>query len=109
MPTFEKELTVSPQESLLLHIIPVSKENAVKRETLSKSLEITDRTLRRMIHDLRTKGFLIISNTKTGGYYLATEQEDIASFVAQQKHRIGAIQKSITAISKQNLTQEKLV
>ena len=109
MPKCEEKQVLTLQEMKILLLIPQSKKDAISRETLSMMLEeLSDRSVRRTIHSLRAKGYPIMSDTKKGGYYLATDQAEIAQFVAQQKHRIRSIQKSITIISKANMLNEEL-
>ena len=56
------------------------------RTDLSLFLNMSDRMIRRTIHDLRREGCRIVSDTDEGGYWLGTPEEWNA-FCDQQRRR----------------------
>ena len=54
----------------------LGKANAISRAILSDALQIHDRDVRHLIHDLRAEGHLIGSTSKNAGYYLCETLEE---------------------------------
>ena len=58
--------------------IPTGRKNAISRASLSVRVGMPDRQVRRCIEAARKDGFFIISaNENGGGYYIATDLEEI--------------------------------
>ena len=73
---------------LVYELLPTGKNNAVKKETLCAKLGINARTLRKYIMLERQNGAVILSNAKTGGYYIPSTPEELDEFVQMQKSQI---------------------
>ena len=58
--------------------IPYGRKNAVSRVTLAANVGMTDRQVRKCIEAARKDGrFIISANENGGGYYIATDLEEI--------------------------------
>lgn len=74
----------------ILKFIPIGKENAVTRETLSLALNTSDREIRKLIAQARRNQPIV--NLQTGaGYYLPTEKSEVLKFLNQETHRARSI------------------
>ncbi len=76
-------------------IIPLGRENAVKRTTLSNQLGRTDREVRKWIEGLRRE--IPILNFQDGrGYFQPDNIKDVERWIRQEEKRIRMIQASLT-------------
>lgn len=79
---------------ILTDYLSVGEENALTAKTLSKYLGLSERDITIQINALRKKGELICSNTQSG-FWLPADDEDIKSFVRQMNGRIKDMQKAM--------------
>lgn len=79
------KLQTESQERLL-NLIPYGKENAVSREYLSYMLGKKDRMVRILIKELRIKGNIICSDSKSKGYWKPTKRSEVRDFITQMSH-----------------------
>lgn len=73
---------------MVYELLPTGKNNAVRKEKLCAKLGINARTLRKYIMLERQNGAVILSNAKTGGYYIPSTPEELDEFVQMQKSQI---------------------
>ena len=66
----------SLHDTLYRLIADASSSKPVSRGYLARRLKVTDRTLRRMIQDLRMAGCWICNTNKTGGYWLCENEAE---------------------------------
>ena len=57
------------KKELIANVLKMGKRNAISRDELCEITGVSDRENRRLIHQLRKDGRIILSNTDTGGYY----------------------------------------
>lgn len=74
---------LSESHERLLNILQYGKANAMNRQQLSDLMNISDRKLRSMIHDLRTEGKVICSDAGGKGYWLPTKRSEVQDFIDQ--------------------------
>ena len=72
----------------IVNLIPKGKDNAISRSWLRYALGTSDRQVRKMIHDAREDGYLIINTGK--GYYIPDNKEDLIRFYRREKARIAS-------------------
>ena len=77
-------------EDLATHI-PYGKDKAVSREFLCMLFGISDRAVRRLVHDARDAGHIIINDQTGAGYYRSDDPKDIIRQYRQNKSRALAI------------------
>lgn len=94
---------------MVYELLPTGKNNAVKKETLCAKLGINARTLRKYIMLERQNGAVILSNAKTGGYYIPSTPEELDEFVQMQKGQIFSRFRSIKSAQgmKKQLEEQK--
>lgn len=61
----------------LLQLLPVGRENAVGRRALAARLQIGDRSVRKLIEDLRDQGILVCNDQDGRGYYIAASTDEV--------------------------------
>lgn len=88
----------------ILDYLHEGRENAVSKQYLMDMTGLTDRGLRLHVARLR-KEHPILTNTKTGGYYLPSEEdfkgvEECNEFIAEQSSRINEIRKSMRGVNR---------
>lgn len=76
----------------LLDILPLGEVNAIRKADLCQRLDISERDLRSMIHELRASGLPVLSSVSHAGYFLPSAQKDTAArecmaFVRSQRSR----------------------
>lgn len=59
----------------IIELIPVGRENAIRRETLAKELGVSDRIVRRCIEAARNSGAIILNEQNGKGYYRVGEDD----------------------------------
>lgn len=69
----------------ILQHIPRGRENAVSMATLAAKGGISERKVRKLIHDARKAGALIIGDKY--GYYQPANQEELKRYVKTQRRR----------------------
>lgn len=95
------ELYSVKAEPTLILLIPRGKENAITRNDLSAKMNVSDRKLRAMIHELRGQGHLIIALSSGKGYYRPESREDVEEFIKEQNSYIKSIQENIKNAKKE--------
>ena len=61
----------------------------MKRNVLSSVTSLSDRDLRRLIEKMQNDGYAIMNMSDGRGYYLATDQTELTSYLKQEYHRVG--------------------
>lgn len=74
---------LSEAHERLWSIIPYGKKNAMTRSHLVVMLDMSDRKVRAMIHDLRAAGKVICSDTQGKGYWKPTKRQEVQDFIDQ--------------------------
>lgn len=94
-----REMFLNETEQRLLEVL----KNTNRAQRLSRqgaaAICGTDRSARRMIQELRLKGYAICSDSRNVGYYLATTEGEIVPFIAEIESRIKelyAIKRAVT-------------
>ena len=68
------------------------------RADLCRSMDISDRHLRRLIHEARECGYVIVNHGK--GYYLSSDSDEMISFYKTEKGRALSILKGLSGLRK---------
>lgn len=94
----------------ILDYIPIGNKNPISRETLSYITGLDDRTVRRIIKNLKEK-YPIVNTGR--GYYIADDPDDpgLEAYIRQESHRIMEISRGLRkhkALYKINKRQEML-
>ncbi len=79
---------------ILTDYLSVGEENAITCKQLSKYLGLSERDITIQINALRKKGELICSNTQSG-FWLPADDQDIEQFVRQMQGRIKDMQRAM--------------
>lgn len=94
--------TKEPEGIDIVRYIGYGRLNAKTRSELCKQLNLTDRVIRRLIHDERIKGVPII-NVGNGYYFPDMEDEkdveELSNYIFLMKSRYNDIGKSIDALT----------
>lgn len=85
-------------------------EESISRKDLSMACNISDRATRDEIAELRKMGVPIVSNTKTGGYYLPKTKYEALDYIIGMESRAKRTFESIKATREwlKNKEQERL-
>lgn len=79
-------------------------ENKVSKEEVIDyarqfGINLTVRTFRAIIHELRREGLLICSSSGVSGYWLASSFEDVQSFLTREmRSKVADMRKTISAM-----------
>lgn len=78
--------------------LKVGRENAVTNKEMCAGLgrhgyEVSGARIRKLIHHIRTEGLVIGLVATSGGYYVATEKDEIVSYVRSLEGRETAIRR----------------
>lgn len=68
-------------------LICLLSDKPVSRSYLSNQLQLSDRTVRQLISELRNQGIPICSNSRTGGYWIAKDKDEIQQTINEYRHR----------------------
>lgn len=79
--------------SIVLELIPMGRENAIKRRELAELASLTDRQMRRAIQQLRAEGAPILNDMDGRGYYVSYEKREMQRQIKQIKSRISELAK----------------
>lgn len=82
----------------IVNYIPKGKENAVSKYTLSATLGISEREVRRQVEEARNKGLSIISSSRGKGYYMASDRHDVEILTRELRSRAINLLKTVSAI-----------
>ena len=85
---------------IMLNNISRDKAAPTTRRELMSLTGLSDRAIRYAIQDARSKGYLIISSTKSAGYYYTTDPAEIKRYISQQEHYIMNISRGLNAFRK---------
>ena len=76
---------------ILMHVtidmIPRGRKHAITREALRSLTGQNDRTNRQDIRDLIDAGYVILSDSKTSGYWLPETYEEVLEYIEKQESR----------------------
>lgn len=67
--------------------IAVGAENAISKEEICRKTKLNERTVREAIAELREEGYLIISTSKSKGYYFPSSKKEAEHFVNEMEKR----------------------
>ena len=85
-------------KEIILSKIKTGEKNAVSSRELQKTAMIKERTLRKIIHEMRRDGFFICSTMKNGGgYFFSENDEELKTFVDSMSKRGRSVFASVTA------------
>ena len=84
----------------LLAIIPKDKDYPITRDDLARLSGLSDRSVRIAIQEARSRGHMIVSSTKSAGYYYTTDPAEIKRYISQQEHYIMNISRGLNAFRK---------
>lgn len=65
----------------------VGAENAISKEEICRKTRLNERTVREVIAELREEGYLIISTSKSKGYYFPNSKKEAEHFVNEMEKR----------------------
>lgn len=65
----------------------VGAENAISKEEICRKTRLNERTVREFIAELREEGYLIISTSKSKGYYFPNSKKEAEHFVNEMEKR----------------------
>ncbi|MDY2627786.1 MAG: hypothetical protein SOW08_05640 [Lachnospiraceae bacterium] len=85
---------------MIFEMLPEGKTKAISKEILCAELNIDARTLRSYILRERQSGFVILSNTRTGGYYKPATESELDEYIQMQKSQIFSRFRSIRSAQK---------
>lgn len=71
--------------------VGVGKENATPREQLVATLNLSDRTVRRLIEEARCNGELILNDSDGAGYYISNDIRDLRKQYKTNENRVMSI------------------
>ncbi len=66
-------------------LIPLGKDNAISRELLRAYTDMSDRKIRKIIHELRINGRVICSDSSCKGYWRPTKRKEVEEFIEQME------------------------
>lgn len=75
------------EAEMIVNLIPHGWENAITRRELVQLTGLTDREIRRRIHDARDLGYIIINNQDGCGYYTTDDPRVIQRQYHQERKR----------------------
>ena len=81
----------------IVKLIP--RDRYISRSELAQAAGASDRYVRRQIEEARRAGHMIVSNTRQGGYKMATDGAEWLEFVERERHRAIATFKRTTGIA----------
>ena len=76
----------------------ITADRYTSRAQLVAATGMSDRHVRQLIEDARRRGYHIVSNTRTGGYKMATDGAEWHEFVERERHRAIATFKKVTGL-----------
>ena len=71
---------------MMLELIPYGKENAISKQELMQLTGLSERVVRKKIHDLRQE-YVIISSSHRKGFYRTNDLQEINDFIEETKRR----------------------
>lgn len=71
----------------ILSLIPKGKVNAISRSDLVALTGISDRTIREIIKKLIKDGNIILSSSKSKGYWISNNDDEIKDFLKESDNR----------------------
>lgn len=80
-----KKINNAPLCQHILSLIGEGEENAVHKEDLCNTTGLEERTLRKIIEQLRLNGTTIAANTN--GYFYPVTEIELRSYIKQEKRR----------------------
>ena len=80
----------------IVKLIP--RDRYISRSELAQAAGASDRYVRRQIEEARRAGYMIVSNTRQGGYKMATDGAEWREFVERERHRAIATFKKVTGL-----------
>lgn len=78
----------------------------ISRKDLCEASGYGDRHVRQLIEDARRAGYMIVSNTRSGGYKMAESGAEWHEFVERERHRAIATFKRITGTPDKQIALE---
>ncbi|SEL89516.1 hypothetical protein SAMN04487770_12022 [Butyrivibrio sp. ob235] len=64
----------------IISLLQYGKENAIPKAILAARLGVTTREAQRIVNQARIAGYIILSDTEKGGYYLSKDIYEIKEF-----------------------------
>lgn len=83
----------------MLEMIPEGKADSISRKDLRLQLHVSDRILRRMLHEAR-QVYPILSNTGKGGYYYPASKEEAEAYIRQINSYIRELNKTLPPVKR---------
>ena len=68
-------------KTVIKRVLKTGADNAISRKELVKLLGVSDRVVREVLAEVIEEGEVIISNTKTGGYYYPESVEECERYI----------------------------
>lgn len=72
----------------MLNLIPIGKENAIKRSELCRLSGLSDRNMRRQIENLQMQGYRIVNLQGGEGYFVPKNEAEFNAYMRQERSRI---------------------
>lgn len=88
----------------IVKLIP--RDRYISRRDLAQAAGASDRYVRRQIEEARRAGYMIVSNTRQGGYKMASNGAEWMEFVERERRRAVATFKRTTGIPEAQMQLE---
>lgn len=75
----------------LISALDYGRRNAIKRSTLAALLDVSDREMRQRIEEARACGYVILTRSDGGGYYMSDSADEIQAFYIRERARAKSI------------------
>ena len=75
-----------------------NKENPMDRKHIAEINQVPERKIRRIINDIRDEGIRVVSDSESGGYWIAKTEEEYKRFRAEYVSRATKIFGTVKAM-----------
>lgn len=93
-------------KEILLGVLRFGKENRLTNAAIRDLIGFSPATVRINVKKLREAHFPIVSNSKTAGYWLSSDTEEIQHTILELQHRREEMNKTIDALERTLYTIE---
>ena len=86
------------KDYILALLIYASKENPMDRKHIAEISQVSERHIRLIINDLRKSGVRVVSDSESGGYWIAKTEDEYKRFRAEYISRAVKIMDTVKAM-----------
>lgn len=86
-------MKLTPEQMCVMFYLPTGKKNAITRTALCAAAGYGDRTVRKIIAELRANGYMIMNDQDGCGYYISDDLNEIERQYKQDTARAMTILK----------------